>query len=353
MKKNQFEDIYASAFSDDRQWRRWFFDNVVTNDADDDIFIVPDSAGKPSASALLKPYGYAFAGTVLPSGYISCVATRPEARTRGLASAAMEATLAAARDRGYAFCELIPAHRSLYFFYSRFGFADGFYADEERYTSLHEFTGGIGESVEPSYTLFSDIESRVGCGVLHSETDFANIMADLAFESGRSAVFVSGEAGAACLFAAWDAARPDSTVTVRSLMADSEPAAQAALAVLRAEAGERPFTVWRPPFSDDKARLRVRGMLRIVRPEVVLGALAAANPGLNMTIRLTDSLFPDNDGFYLVGGGKCCRALEAKRRPDLDVSVAVLTSVLCSSARTGDIFGLPARRPYMALMLDC
>lgn len=353
MKRNQFEDIYASAFSDDRQWRRWFFDKVVTDTADDDIFIVADSADKPSASALLKPYDYAFAGTVLPSGYISCVATRPEARTRGLASKAMAEALTAARDRGYAFCELIPAHRSLYFFYSRFGFADGFYADEERYTSLHDFSGGVGVAVEPSYALFHEIESRVGCGVLHSETDYRNIIDDLSFESGHSTVFVQGEAGAACLFAAWDASRPDAAVTVRSLMADSEPAALAALAVLRAEVGERPFTVWRPPFSGDKAHLRVRGMLRVLNPAAVLGALAAAKPALKMTIHLTDRLFPDNEGFYELAGGKCRRASALKRNPDLDVSVSVLASVLCSSEHTGDIFGLPARRPYMALMLDC
>ena len=353
MKKAQFEDIYASVFGDDRRWRRWFFDEVVTDSADDDIFIVGDSAGRPSASALIKPYGFVYAGTGLSSGYISCVATKPEARTRGLASQAVEQALTEAKRRGYAFCELIPANRSLYSFYRRFGFADAFYADEERYTSLHDFAGGEGVPVEPTYSLFHRVESTVGCGVVHSEADYRHIVADLAFENGSSQVFVDGADGGACLFAAWDASRPDGTVTVRSLMAESESAALAALSTLRAEAGTRPFTVWRPPFSGEKAHLRVRGMARIVSPLTVLGALAAAHPSLDMRIRITDRLFGDNSGIYRISGGRCAKTDDTRRRPDLDVPVDVLTSILFSAERTGEIFSLPTRRPYMALMLDC
>lgn len=353
MKKALFEDIYASVFADSKRWRRWFFDEVVTDSADDDIFIVGDSAGRPSASALLKPYGFVYAGATLPSGYISCVATKPEARTRGLASQAVEQALAEAKSRGYAFCELIPANRSLYSFYSRFGFADAFYADEERYTSLHDFAGGEGTPVEPSYALFHRIESTVGCGVVHSEADYRHIVADLAFEKGSSQVFVDGADGGACLFAAWDTSRPDGTVTVRSLMAETESAALAALSTLRAEAGARPFTVWRPPFSGEKAHLRVRGMARIVCPETVLGALAAAHPSLDTTIRITDRLFDNNSAIYRLAGARCVKTDAIKGRPALDVPVGVLTSILFSAEKTGEIFSLPTRRPYMALMLDC
>lgn len=352
MKKAQFESIYASAFADSARWRRWFVNEVVTDKADDDIFIVTDSSGRPAASALLKYYGFAYAGTVLPSGYISCVATRPEARTRGLASQAVGEALADARRRGYAFCELIPANRSLYAFYSRFGFADGFYADEERYTSLHDFSGGAGMPVEPTYALFHEVESRIGCGVLHDETDFRHIMTDLEFESGHSVVFIRNGEDAACLFAAWDASRPDSSVTVRSLIADNEETALEALSILRAEVGERHFSVWRPPFSGLKAHLRIRGMARIVSPSLVLGALAAAHPSLRTDMRLHDALFPENNGYYRLSDGRCTVGKESGRRPDIDVSVPVLTSILFSAEKTGDIFGLPTRRPYMALMLD-
>ncbi len=352
MKKTQFEEIYASAFDDSPRWRRWFFDEVVTAKADGDIFLADDSAGRAAASALLREYAFAYAGGVVPSGYISCVATRPEARTRGLASRAVGEALVEARRRGYAFCELIPANRSLYAFYIRFGFADSFYADEERYTSVHDFAGGEGVAVEPTYAMFHEVESRVGCGVMHSEADFRHIMADLEFEKGHSVVFIRNGADAACLFAAWDAKRPDSTVVVRSLMADTEETALAALATLRVEAGERHFSVWRPPLSGVRANLRVRGMARIVNPEAVLGALAAAHPCLKTDIRLHDSLFPENAGFYRISGGTCERSSTSVSKPDLDVPVSVLTSILFSAEKTGDILGLPTRRPYMSLMLE-
>lgn len=347
MKRDEFEKIYAAVFDDSPRWRRWFFDEVVGPDADSDIFIETDSGGRPAAAALLKPFDFQYAGTVVPSGYISCVGTRPDVRTRGLASAAVAAALDEARRRGYAFCELIPANRSLYSFYSRFGFAGVFYADEERYTSLHAFAGAEVVPEEPSFALFHSVESSVGCGVLHSEADFRHIMDDLAFESGRSAVFArAADGAAACLFASWDARRPGSTVTVRSLIAGSEAAATGALAVLRAETPGRPFTVWRPPLSGSKAHLRVRGMARIVSAQAVLGALAAAHPALSTTISLADT----GESYCLAAGE--CRLSPVVPRPSLDVTTPVLTSILFSSPATGNIFGLPARRPYMSLMLD-
>ena len=100
MKKTQFQEIYVSAFADSAPWRKWFFSEVVRRD--DEIFIVDDAAGKPSAALLMQPYAFQYAGAELPSVYISCVATRPEARTRGLASEAVCRALDSARCRGYA-----------------------------------------------------------------------------------------------------------------------------------------------------------------------------------------------------------------------------------------------------------
>ncbi len=353
MKKKEFEDIYAAAFTDPREWRRWFIDTVVGENHDDDIILISDTAGRAAASALLTHYTFIYAGSELPSGYISCVATKPEARAHGLASQAMTQTLQAAYDRGYAFAELIPATRSLYGFYSRFGFADAFYADEERYTALHTFDYATeGSVVPPSYDIFHALEMKVGCGVVHSENDFSNIIGDLGFESGRSVLFVQAGESFACLFASWDSEREGDTVTVRSLLADNETAACAALRELRRLTGERPITVWRPPVSGNKAHLRVRGMARIVHAQTVLQALAEAHPSLHYTIRLHDSLLHANDGFYTIANGRCMRTDTPTRTPDLEVTVSVLTSILFSAEKIGNIFLLPTRRPYMSLMLD-
>lgn len=352
MKKKDFEEIYATAFSDPQQWRRWFMDTVVTDRRDDDIFLVSDTPGRSAATALLSPYEFLYADTSLPSGYISCVATRPDARAHGLASRAVEASLHVAFERGYAFAELIPATRALYGFYSRFGFADAFYADEERYTALHEFDPSGGEIIEPSYDVFHRLEEHAGCGVIHSEDDFRHIIRDLDFENGHSIVFARMADSYACLFASWDSRRADSTVTVRCLLADTDAVADTALHELRRQAGARPFTVWRPPLSGNKAYLRVRGMARIVHAATVLGALAQAHPSLRYTLLLHDTLIPANNGFYTIANGHCTHSDTCDKAPDLEVSVPVLSSILFSSEKIGNIFLLPTRRPFMALMLD-
>lgn len=352
MNKKYFEEIYASAFNDDPGWRRWFMDKVVPPTQSADIIVVHDSAERPSASALVSPYTFLYEDSELKSAYISCVATKPEARTRGLASEAMRLAVLRAARSGCAFAELIPANRSLYFFYNRFGFNDAFYALEDRYTSLHAFANGVGEEIEPSYEVFGRLERQFGCGVLHSESDFKNILSDLDFESGRQVVFARHDTDYACLFAAYDATKPHATVTVRSLMATSDAVAQGALALLRKKVGERPFTVWRPPVSGNRANLRVRGMARVVNAQAVLGALAARHPSLKYAIKLTDSLLPENAGVYRLAGGKCTFEGAADVRCDLTCDVSVLASVLFSAETTGKIFDLPTRRPYMALMLD-
>ena len=62
--------------------------------------------------------------------------------------------------------------------------------------------------------------------------------------------------------------------------------------------------------------------------------------------------FPENDGYYAISKGNCSLSACSDRRPDLDVDVEVLASVLFSSAGAGEIFDLPTSRYYMALMLD-
>ena len=58
MKKTQFQEIYVSAFADSAPWRKWFFSEVVRRD--DEIFIVDDAAGKPSAALLMQPYAFQY-----------------------------------------------------------------------------------------------------------------------------------------------------------------------------------------------------------------------------------------------------------------------------------------------------
>ena len=348
MKREQFQQIFRSSFDDSDERCRWFFDKVANDPSQ--IYIAPDSHGRAASALLMQPYDFLYEGHLLPSAYISCVATLPEARSKGLASTLLKDSLRAARANGTVLCELIPAEDHLYFFYDRLGFATVFYADRERYSSAHTFKDASGALTDPSYEIFHGLEMRRGCGVLHTRTDYDNILADMALDGGNTLLAATDGNGAYAMLFATDNGNEKS---VRCLMSDNEGLASTVLAELRRRAGARPFTVLRPPMSGSHAFLKARGMLRITDPLPLLSVLGEVHPGLRLSIRLTDSELPENNGVYSIADGSCRRSpYVEKGHFDLAIDTPVLASILFSSHDMGRIFGIPARRPYMALMLD-
>lgn len=348
----QLKEIFATSFTDPEEWQRWFF-GTVAGDRDDCVVLEHEASGRPVSGLLMQPYAFNFWHTPLPSAYLSCVATRPEARGKGKASALMLKALENAYDGGYAFAELIPASRALYGFYGRFGFSGVFYVAEERYTAVHPFEQR-GTVCESSFSILTNLENGMPNCVLHSQTDYNNILADLAMDSGHQTVAARGEDGSeAILFATYNESAPGDTVLVRSLLASGTDAAETALAELRRRVGERPFTVWLPAAGEPRARLRTRAMARIVNAETVLSALAQAHPELAHTIRLTDRQISRNNGIYRIEKGTC-RRLETSppTKPDLDTDSSTLAAIIFSHPHTGEIFNLPTSRPYISMMLD-
>lgn len=346
MKKKEFQEIFATSFSDPVAWRQWFFSDVVTDE--EQIYIGRDPSNRAQSALLMQPYGFAYQGQILPCEYMSCVATRPEARSKGIASALIRDALADSRRRGVALCALIPAQPHLIYFYQKSGFAQVVYVDRKRFTALHAFEGGEGELTAPDYAILSRLESKQPCCVLHSEADYRNIMADLKLDGGH-AVAARTEAGdEAILFAA----EYDGVCKIKSLLYDNEAVARKALAGLRELVGDKAVVVNAPPVSSAKWYLRPYGMVRILDPGQVLGAVAAANPSLRYTVKLTDTLLPENDGMYIIRDGRCSHTEYKTGRCDLEVHAPTLTSVLFSEPEIAGIFDLPGVRPYMSLMLD-
>lgn len=347
MKSKFFKKVFNAAFGESEQWRQWFYDAVVTVD---DVVIGEDGAGRQVSALLLQNYGFLFHGAILPSGYISCVGTLPEARGKGAASRLMVSALREAAARGMAFCELIPAADSLYFFYRRFGFATVFYVDRLRYTSRHRFTPAIDGLIrQPDADMLGRLERANGCGIVHDAGQFSQILKDMELDGdsyalaatdglgGEAMAFVRGQHGQA---------------TVRSLLSTSEAAADTVLAELSRREPDKMIVVETPPVSGARAFMRSRGMARIVDTDKVLTALAVAHKEVRQAIRLTDSLLPENSGIYLINDGTCRRDDAYAGHIDLDTSPDILTAVLLGSPATGNIFNIPAGRPYMAMMLD-
>lgn len=338
MKQQQFQEVFASAFKDSKAWRRWFFDNVAVKD--DEIYLSTDENGKAHAALLAQRVDFIYRDRLIPAAYISCVATRPESRSRGLASGLMRQAMAELRDKGVALATLIPARPHLYFFYDRFDFATAFYIDRERYTALHIFPGPDNcEAVEPSYELFRSLEEKFGCGVLTSEEMYRHIIADLTLEDEGYALASRSEAGSAVALAVVG----KHEVEVKALLSDDDDARQHVLRQLRQKVGEKPVVVCGPPVSGEKQFLRPRGMARILNVQAFADALGTTTPNLRYGMKIHDELLPDNTGFYSINGGK---------KTDLDCDIRTLTGILFSNEKIGNIFGLPTRRPYLPPLLD-
>lgn len=344
-KHEAFCNIFKSSFADSNAWRRWFFDTVVT---DDDIYLSCNAQGKPVSALLMQTYSFIYQENELPTAYISCVATLPEARSMGSASHLMVDALRTARIKGMSLCTLVPAGEALRYFYRRFGFASVFYCDLMRYTALHQFDKGVGELVEPSSELLGGLERRFGCGVIHSASDYQHILDDLKLD-GNTYVYAAAEGDrCAIVFATAD----KSAVRVKALISDGEDLSECLLHRIRESEPNKMFIVYGPPVSGNRAFLHPYGMVRIVDPMPVFLALSGRHPHLKMAIRLSDGLLDCNSGIYLIDDGKCERYDSYTGHINLDVSADTLAAILFSSSDMGEIFGLPTGRPYMSLMLD-
>lgn len=343
----KLKELFQACFREDRRWVNWFFSTVVS---DGDTTIVADSDGRAVSGALLQEFLFRYEGYNLPGGYLSCVATLPSERGKGLAMETLRQTLGQAFERGIAVVSLIPAQRHLYSLYAKAGFAGVYYANEERYLAGHNFEE-YGTPCEPSGAILRALEEDYGCGILHSDAQFGHIVQDLALEEGHITIASGGDDGArAILFAKYNPEKPGSAIEVKCLLAKNEDLAQGLLQRLQTLVPDRGMTVRRPPSDFKSPLLRASGMARITDVRQVLDALAAAHPKINATIRVRDSILVPNNLTLHLHQGNCTDA--PGRRPTLDVDIQTLTAVLMSASPTGEIFDLPTRRPYMAMMLD-
>lgn len=345
-RKDEVKRLYDAAFPNDLRWNDWFFERVYR---DDEVLVLSDDGGIVSALFLQK-YDFSFHGDMLQMGYVSGAATDRRHRHRGYMSRLLSSALHVARERGDAIVGIIPATRRLYFFYDRFGFATVVYSEIERFTSLHVFPRTEGyEAVTPRYDAFHNLEASRPTTVIHSASDFENILEDIASDKGV-AVQINNPEGIPVAMAF--ATKNENEIHVKEIFGTDSCALEMALGTIKSELDDTlPLTVWSLPGSHNYS-LRAKGMLRIVNVEKILSSLAGHSPSVKMTVRVSDALLPENSGIYKLKDGKCHKSSQKDEKLDLDVTVDVLTRILFSSESVGEVFGFPTDRPTMSLMLD-
>ena len=345
-KKSEVKHLFTAGFKESAKWTDWFFNNVYR---DENALLVYDG-NQPAACLMLDPYTLKLGNATVESGYISCCTTSPQHRRKGYMSHLLDEALRVAVSRGYAVVSLIPASERLYFFYDHFGFSTVFYSDEQRYTSLHRcmFSERYAETA-PTFDHFSKLERMRRSSVLHSESDFKNILEDNAIDGGKTISIIDKESNepAAMLFATIG----ETAVVVRDILTVSEEASDSILSLLRDKIGKRMIITWAQPY-DSPFSLKSRGMARIVNAEKLLQAIATEYPHTEQTIRLHDRLIPENNGVFIIKRGQVERTNSTIRRLTLDVNIETLAKIIFNSKRIGETFSLPAFRPMMSLMLD-
>ena len=344
-RRSDFRRLFREAFREDVSWLDWYMARVYS---EDDLLTLDSAAtGKVVSMLMTGRYSLMYQGCLLPSSYISCVATARAERGQGHMHSLMSRALTICAERGDAAVSLIPAESRLYYLYGNFGFETVYYVDEQRYTAMHVFdSGGDFAEVAPEYSMFRRLESLRECSLRHSEKDYACVVDDMIL-SGEFVVAVSNGAGAEAMAFVSDGAE----VRVVDLLASDSDAAKAVLAQVRMRVGAKAVSVLGMPCGRNTA-LRPRGMMRILNAEMMLDALAAAHPDVEQVIKVHDPILDANNSIFTLHKGSCARTPDTMRRITLDVGIDVLAGGLFSDSCIGNIFGIPSVRPFISLMLD-
>lgn len=345
LKKKGIRLLFDEAFPDNPEWNGWFFENVYK---DDEAFLLTDG-DLPVSCLFMQRYSFRFHGEPVGLSYVSGVATKKAWRGQGQMSNLLREALSKVFDRDDVFAGIIPASRRLYFFYDKFDFATVVYNVIERYSSLHTFTLTEGYSpAVPTYAAFAALHDTLDSTIVHSEKDYLNILDDIKLDNGV-VVQVNDPDGrpAAMAFATSD----NSVCWVKYIVGNDPAAREMCLAEIKRVFGDIPFEVFCSP-SHFRGSFSSRGMIRVINAEKALDVIARKFPAKNMTFKVEDSLIEENNGIFAIKDGHCEKVKTVNKKPDIDVDIAVLSKLLFSSERIGEIFDLPASHPQMPLMLD-
>lgn len=350
-KKERIRTIWDESFANtSSQWRQWFFDNVY--DDDEALLLIKD--GNPMSTLMLQRRTQRYDDVDIPMAYIAGAATARRVRGHGHMSRLMDYALGESYARGDLVASLIPADRSLYNFYDRFGFATVVYVDVERYTSLHAFRhDGNFEELKPDADIFSALQENDACTVVHQSIQYEQVAHDINLDNGViKSVRDNSTGDRAIAFATADSDR----IIVKTLLADGGSQSNAAMAVLsliREAFGDKPIEVWAHPRNDaNRARMRSRAMMRVIDCHDLLQIIAAKHQRIEQVIKVSDPLIASNNGYFIMRDGMCRHCDTTFRHVTLDVDISTLTKIIFGSPALSSIIGMPACRPCLDLMLD-
>ena len=313
--KSAVMDLWQTCFHDDPRFLELFFSRKFSPDR----CCVVVRGERLCAALQHLPYTLSLWGGEEPMSYWAGLSTYPEERGRGFMGALMTHAFTLLCRRGFLLVSLIPAEKSLYDYYGRFGFETAFYC--RKY--LYEINGVLPASDAVLDNTFDSewlsgewcrLTMAYSCRVLHDTDDFDVVRTDVRLAGGD--VWVTSVAGTATAVAVV-VPRGDSLI-ILDICADGEMAMAGIISALCRRYSPRRLSLSLPDGSEvgeilpsllsgialKSSEREASGMTRIVDAETLLGRYADAYPNRTHTIRLRDDLLPSNSGIYTIKEGR-------------------------------------------------
>lgn len=342
--REQVKQLWKRCFNDSEEFTEMYF-SLRYND---EVNIALQSDGEVIAALQMLPYPMTFEGTTLSTAYVSGACTHPDYRNRGMMRELLAQAFARMRQNGIALSTLIPAEPWLFDYYAASGYAPVFLNASVPFRACPPISNDayvLEETREYRQDIYDYLDRKLKerpCCILHTETDFRVILADLRLGGGTLYILRHNEKGnASNPITALAIAYPDGngSYLLGELLADT-PETGNLIQQYICQDLHIPSLQAITPATPDAPSNRL-GMARIINAPYVLQRYATAHPEVSTTLELTDPQVSTNEGYYNLHNGTC--TISAKRLPGnhLALTIGELTAKL-----------LAPLHPYMSLMLN-
>lgn len=304
--KAQTRRLWATCFGDSEDFMDIYFSEKYT----DDVNVACEADGKIVAAAQLLPYRMKLFGQTARVGYLSGLATLPEARGKGHAAKVLRKAHRRLYKEGAVLSYLIPGNNGLRRFYEdcRHG---AYWTAAYRKEEVLSATSPADESIaidEPDewgtdlFVFYKKATAHIPCMLHPSEGDFFAALSVCDLEGGhvlvaRRKLRIVG----LCLAVPGS----DGCCAIRELKAtDPDTEDALLLAAQRACGAEKAYHHAPRPGTEEGAA--PYAMARVTHVEKFFKMVLHAYPELEMHIGIDGDLdIPENNGYYLLRGGKC------------------------------------------------
>lgn len=345
-RREQIISLWKTCFQDTEEFIQFYFNRKY----EDENALLYTENGIPKAASLMLPYLMTWQNTIVSTSYISGACTHPQARKQGLMTRLLQEGFKEMYRRGIAFSTLIPAEDWLYDFYARLGYAPVFHQYIAQYEStpvrpeidctVEIMPSPDSSSIALTYPYFSRYLHARPCCILHSPDDYQDILTDLYMAGGCLAITHPHHQPTRITGLAF--ALPENDKLIIKEMATDTPDICHRLLHTLSSHWNLPIPTYPIPPTDTTRPVPF-GMARIICLQPLLEHLATRHPRLDLTLQVTDTMLPENQGTYILSEGHCQKTCIPKQIQGTIMDISTLTRYLLEY---GDV------RPHMSLMLE-